>query len=86
LKALSQKDFQVSLVNSGVEGAYPIASFTWMLLPEGMPKAKYEAVFNFLNFGLSDEGQKLAAELNYSPLPKAIRASVLERARKISAQ
>jgi phosphate transport system substrate-binding protein len=86
LKTLSQKDFQVSLVNSGVEGAYPIASFTWMLLPEGMPKAKYEAVFNFLNFGLSDEGQKLAAELNYSPLPKAIRASVLERARKISAQ
>lgn len=86
LKVLTEKDFQVSLVSSPVEGAYPISSFTWMLIAGGMQKEKHEAVLAFLDFGLGEEGQKLAANLNYSPLPKAVRASVLERARRNSAQ
>lgn len=67
-------DFRVSITNAPGEGAYPIASFTWMLLfqnPEDTVQSA--AMVNFLQWALTD-GQKSAAELGYAPLPPAVIA------------
>ncbi len=68
-------DFRVSITNPDGKDAYPIASFTWMLLyqnPQDKERAKIMA--DFLKWALT-EGQKEAAGLRYAPLP----ASVVEK-------
>ena len=58
--------------------AYPIATFTWLLLYKKYDKAPIgEAVKKFVNFGLTD-GQKFAEDLGYIPLPKEIVDKDLE--------
>ena len=66
-------DFRVSITNAPGEGAYPISSFTWLLLYEN-PKDKAQAkmMVDFMKWALTD-GQKFAAELGYAPLPAAGR-------------
>jgi phosphate transport system substrate-binding protein len=67
-------DFRVSITNAPGAAAYPIASFTWMLLfqdPED--KVQGAAMVNFLKWALTD-GQKGATELGYAPLPPAVIA------------
>jgi len=61
-----------------VKGAYPIATFTWILLYKKYDNAPVgEAVKKFVTFGLT-EGQKFAEELGYIPLPKEIVEKGLE--------
>jgi phosphate transport system substrate-binding protein len=68
------EDFRVSITNSPGEAAYPIASFTWMLLFEDpADKAQSAAIVNFLKWALTD-GQQGATELGYAPLPPALVA------------
>src|SRR5581483_7948035 len=65
-------DFRISITNAEGNDAYPIASFTWMLLyqnPQDTERAKIMA--DFLKWALSD-GQKDAAALHYAPLPKSV--------------
>jgi phosphate transport system substrate-binding protein len=58
--------------------AYPIATFTWLLLYKKYDNAAIgEAVKKFVNFGLTD-GQKFAEELGYIPLPQEVAAKCLE--------
>src|SRR6266446_2016157 len=58
--------------------AYPIATFTWLLLYQKYDNAQIaEAVKKFVNFGLTD-GQKFAEELGYIPLPKEVVDKGLE--------
>lgn len=65
-------DFRVSITNAGGAGAYPISSFTWILLYE-MPKdvARSKAMVDFMTWALTD-GQTFATELGYAPLPPAV--------------
>ncbi len=65
-------DFRVSITNAAGAGAYPISSFTWMLLYE-MPKdtARAKAMADFMTWALTD-GQKFAVDLGYAPLPPAV--------------
>ena len=65
-------DFRVSITNAAGAGAYPISSFTWMLLYE-MPKdtARAKAMADFMTWALTD-GQKFATDLGYAPLPPAV--------------
>jgi phosphate transport system substrate-binding protein len=67
-------DFRVSITNAPGEAAYPISSFTWLLIPEKIddPK-KGKAITDFLMWMLKD-GQKFAPPLLYAPLPKAVVA------------
>jgi phosphate transport system substrate-binding protein len=54
--------------------AYPIASFTWLLLPEKFSdSAKRDALKGFVKWMLTD-GQKYAPQLQYAPLPKEVIA------------
>jgi phosphate transport system substrate-binding protein len=56
------------------KGNYPIATFTWLLLNKtGNDKTKLDALKKFVTYGLSD-GQKLATDLGYIPLPADIVA------------
>lgn len=69
-------DLRISVINSDVKGAYPISSFTWILLPETSSAAVKE-VKTFLGWALKD-GQKFAAELHYAPLPKKMAEALVK--------
>jgi phosphate transport system substrate-binding protein len=65
-------DFRVSIVNPPGEGAYPIASFTWILLYRSQPNAeKGQKLIDFLRWVVTD-GQRQAAALDYAPLPQLV--------------
>ena len=66
-------DFRVSITNPAGKDAYPIASFTCLLIPtEWKDKGKKAAVTDFLNWML-DQGQSMTAQLNYAPLPDSVK-------------
>ena len=65
-------DFRVSITNAPGDAAYPISSFTWLLLYEApQDKAQAKIMVDFLKWALAD-GQKFAPELGYAPLPPAV--------------
>jgi phosphate transport system substrate-binding protein len=62
-------DFRVSITNATGAGAYPISSFTWLLLYEDpKDKAQSKAMVDFMKWALTD-GQQFASQLGYAPLP-----------------
>jgi len=62
-------DFRVSITNAQGPGAYPISSFTWLLMyADPKDKASARAMVDFVKWALTD-GQKYAADLGYAPLP-----------------
>jgi len=68
------EDFRVSITNAEGADAYPIATFTWLLVPEQIPDAaKGRSLVDFLKWMLAD-GQSMAAPLSYAPLPKDVAA------------
>src|SRR6185436_9908624 len=65
-------DYRVSITNAKGKGAYPIAAFTYILIYKDQSDAqKGKAVADFLWWAIHD-GQKLAAPLDYAPLPAAV--------------
>jgi len=79
-------DFRVSLTNPPGDEAYPIASFTWLLLYREQPdQAKGRAIVNFL-WWMSHEGQKFAADLLYAPLPRPVVKQIEARIKEINYQ
>lgn len=66
------EDFRVSITDPQGDGAYPVCSFTWLLVPEEIkdPK-KGKAIVEFLNWMLHD-GQSLAEPLFYAKLPMEV--------------
>jgi phosphate transport system substrate-binding protein len=72
-------DFRVSITNSPGQNAYPISSFTWMLIPSKIPDAgKAKTVKDFLKWMLTT-GQQQAAAMSYAPLPKEVVAMELKQ-------
>lgn len=69
-------DFRVSITNAPGKTAYPISSFTWLLIPEQAkdPK-KGKIIADFLAWMVND-GQKMTAQLSYAPLPANVAAKV----------
>ena len=69
-------DFRVSITNAPGKDAYPISSFTWLLIPEKSKEAaKGKILADFLNW-MVDDGQKMTAELTYAPLPGSVAEKV----------
>jgi len=63
------EDFRVSITNAPGAGAYPVSSFTWLLLFEdARDKNQAKVMVDFVKWALSD-GQSFAAPLGYAPLP-----------------
>ncbi|HEY6356800.1 MAG TPA: hypothetical protein VIX35_01065, partial [Vicinamibacterales bacterium] len=79
-------DFRVSITNAPGAGAYPISSFTWLLLYENpKDKALAKTMNDFVKWALSD-GQKLCAGLGYAPLPANVVKLELAQLAKIALQ
>jgi phosphate transport system substrate-binding protein len=65
-------DFRVSITNAPGKDAFPISSFTWLLVPEeSKDAAKGKILADFLNWMVTD-GQKMTAALSYAPLPDGV--------------
>ncbi len=76
-------DFRVSITNPPGKEAYPIASFTWLLVPAKIQDAQKRAVITaFLRWMLA-EGQKMAGPLGYAPLPKPLVARQMQAIARI---
>jgi phosphate transport system substrate-binding protein len=67
-------DYRVSITNAPGAQAYPISSFTWLLVPvKPQDAAKGKVLKDFLNWMLND-GEKQVSDLYYAPLPAALVA------------
>ena len=67
-------DTRCSITNSDAAGAYPISTFTWMIIYKEQnysDRSKEQAVatLDLLQYILSDEAQKITSEVHYAPLP-----------------
>lgn len=79
-------DFRVSITNAPGANAYPIASFTWLLVPvEWKDATKQKAMVAFLNW-MVDSGQSMTDSLDYAPLPKNVAAKVKARIKEIKVE
>lgn len=68
------EDFRVSITDPAGANAYPIASFTWLLIPEVIKdQQKKKVIADFVKWMLGP-GQKMTPALQYAPLPAAVVA------------
>jgi phosphate transport system substrate-binding protein len=73
-------DFRVSITNAAGAEAYPIASFTWLLIHTGDRRTpKDDAIRAFLAWMLEPGPQRMAADLHYGPLPVKLIELIRER-------
>jgi phosphate transport system substrate-binding protein len=76
-------DFRVSITNAPGKNAYPISSFTWLLIPEKFSDAaKRDAIKGFVNWMLVD-GQNEVEALSYAKLPKEVVAKEKQALAKV---
>ena len=76
-------DFRVSITNAPGKDAYPIASFTWLLVPaDWKDKTKEKVIVDFLSWML-ERGQTMTADLNYAPLPDSVKQKEREAIKTI---
>ena len=72
-------DYRVSIVNAAGKGAYPISSFTWLLVYQNQTDAaKGRKLLDFVRWALT-EGEQSAATLDYAPLPSAMAKQLIKR-------
>ena len=76
-------DFRVSITNAPGKNAYPISSFTWLLIPEKFSDAaKRDAIKGFISWMLVD-GQNEVEALSYAKLPKEVVAKEKQALAKV---
>jgi phosphate transport system substrate-binding protein len=80
MKLPKDTDFRVSITNAPGPQAYPIASFTWLLVKkDNRDPAKAKLIRDFLAWMITPEAQQMAGELHYSPLPTPVVALIQTR-------
>jgi phosphate transport system substrate-binding protein len=78
-------DYRVSIVNAPGGQAYPISSFTWLLVYQRQTDAaKSKKLVDFVRWALT-EGEGSAAALDYAPLPQTVTKPLLEKLASIQA-
>jgi phosphate transport system substrate-binding protein len=76
-------DFRFSITNAPGESAYPISGATWLLVYEQQKDAaKGRKLVEFLKWAAKD-GEKMAKDLDYAPLPENLQQRVLQRVDEI---
>jgi phosphate transport system substrate-binding protein len=76
-------DFRVSITNAPGKDAYPIASFTWLLIPvQSKDPAKGKVISDFLNW-MVDKGQSMTSQLTYAPLPQNVAMKVKDAIKQV---
>ena len=78
-KLPANTDYRVSIVNATGKGAYPISSFTWLIIYDNQTNAdKSRKLLDFIKWALTD-GEKSAAALDYAPIPSAMATALIKR-------
>jgi len=76
--AAARSPSHFSILDAANKDAYPISTFTWLLIPSvGLSAEKRSAIAALLGWMLT-AGQKECASLGYAPLPRDIAASELK--------
>jgi phosphate transport system substrate-binding protein len=71
-------DYRVSITNAPGKEAYPISSFTWLLVPLKSPDAAKGKVLKDLLSWIVTSGEGQVSALSYAPLPKSVAEKVLK--------
>jgi phosphate transport system substrate-binding protein len=71
-------DYRVSITNAPGANAYPISSFTYLLIPVKGTNAANRAVLKDLLSWIVKSGQSEASKLSYAPLPDALAEKELK--------
>lgn len=71
-------DYRVSITNAPGKEAYPISSFTWLLVPLRSPDAAKGKVIKDLLSWIVTSGESEVSALSYAPLPKSVATKVLK--------
>jgi phosphate transport system substrate-binding protein len=80
------KDFRVSITDAAGTDAYPISSYTWILIPSDIADpVKRDAIIDFLRWGLS-KGQGYLEPLSYARLPPEVIAKEEKTIDRVQAQ
>ena len=79
----SLHELTYSLTDSDAPAAYPIGGISYAILFEQQPADPGKAVVEFLKWVVTD-GQQYAKELEYAPLPDALRTRAVERLGKVT--
>jgi phosphate transport system substrate-binding protein len=83
-KLPANTDYRISIVNASGKGAYPISSFTWLLVYRNQTDAtKGKKLLDFVKWALTD-GEKSAATLDYAPLPAAMAKQLIKQLGSVS--
>lgn len=69
-------DYRVSITNAPGKNAYPISSFTWLLIPSQSQDASKGKVIKEFLYWMLDHGQNETSALYYAPLPKTVADKV----------
>lgn len=73
------RDFRVSITNPPGKGSYPIASFTWLLVPlDSKDSERHKAMFAFLHW-MTGEGEAMTKAIGYAPLPARVTRELRQR-------
>jgi len=79
-KLENDTDFRVSITNAPGAQAYPISSFTWLLVKkDNKDPTKAKLIRDFLAWMITPEAQAMAADLHYAPLPSPVVSLVQAR-------
>ena len=71
-------DYRVSITNAPGANAYPISSFTWLLIPvKSQDAAKGKVIKDLLSW-IVNSGENEVTSLSYAPLPKNVAEKVLK--------
>jgi phosphate transport system substrate-binding protein len=76
-------DYRVSITNSPAKNAYPIASFTWLLIPQQSKDANKGKILREFVEWMATSGQKMTEPLSYAPLPQEVAQKILATAKTI---
>ena len=71
-------DYRVSITNAPGKEAYPISSFTWLLIPTHPTDAAKEKVIKDMLSWIVNSGENEVEALSYAPLPKSVKDKVLK--------
>lgn len=82
-------DTRASITNADAAGAYPIATFTWMIIYKeqnysNRSKEQAAATLDFIRYILSDEAQDITSEIHYAPLPAKVKALGMKNLKSVT--
>ena len=82
-------DTRCSITNADAAGAYPISTFTWMIIYKeqnysGRTREQAVATLDLIKYILSDEAQNVTTEVHYAPLPSKAKERSIKNLKTVT--